>query len=524
MKPNLLFTAALLLAVKATAFAAQKPNIVIIYADDLGYGDVQCYNPERGKIPTPNMDRLANEGVRFTDAHSPAAFCTPSRYGLLTGRYPFRNRNQGMLTASFGEPLIPKERLTIATLAQQNGYRTACFGKWHLGFNWPMPEDQKQRYAIKKKNSKGKTLARTASAEDKANWEQAFSQPVEGGPIAVGFDEYFGVNIPNWPPFCYIEQNRTVGIPSEYLSASCLDTPHMASIQGPALEGWTLEPVLPALRDRTVAFIERESKTPEPFFIYMPLTTPHTPLSVNDEWKGKSGLGDYADLVMETDGVVGDVLDALEQSGVAENTLVILTSDNGTAAYIGVDELEAKGHYPSGPLRGYKVSIFEGGHRIPFIVRWPGTVKPGSVCEQMVQQTDLMATFAAMFGTTLPSDAGEDSYNFLPLLNGTAASLRPHGINHTFTSISLRQGDWKYIPAHTGKQKRIETAQLYNLADDLGETNNLAADMPERVEQMHALLNELIYGGRSTRGPKQKNDTSLNRWIEQIPSLVPADS
>lgn len=507
-----------LLALSHFSHAADKlPNIIVIYADDLGYGDVSCYNPERGKIPTPNIDRLALQGMRFTDAHSSSAVCTPSRYTLLTGRYHWRSRLQRGIVGLWGKPLITPDRLTIGGLAQRNDYRTACIGKWHLGWDWPIPEGKKALF-----NSGGyhgkKDL--TATEEQKAAWNETFSKPIPGGPTAVGFDEYFGTDVPNWPPYCFIENDRTVGIPSEYAAAELFEK-NMASQQGPALEGWTLEPILPALADRAVAFIEREAKTPEPFLLYMPLTSPHTPLSVNDEWKGKSGLNLYADFVMETDAVVGQVLDALKKSGADENTLVVFTSDNGCAHYAGAAELEEKGHFPSGPLRGYKADAWEGGHRVPFIVTWPGVVKPGTECGELVHQADLMATFAEAFGRKLAGNEGEDSFSLMPLLRGVKNPVRKNAVSASISGVpAVRLGPWKYIPAPGsggwGKGgDQSQPIQLYNLANDIGESTNLAAKEPERVTRMEKLLGQLIENGRSNPGTVQENDVKVRRFPQE---------
>jgi arylsulfatase A-like enzyme len=296
-------------------------------------------------------------------------------------------------------------------------------------------------------------------------------------------------------------------LPSRLLGGN----PLLASLPGPALKDWKLEAILPALRDRVCACISRFAEEKEPFLIYMPLTSPHEPLAVNDPWRDKSGLNPYADFVMETDAVVGRVLDALEKSGVAENTLVVFTSDNGKAAYTGAAELEKKGHYSSGPLRGYKTSVYEGGHREPFIVRWPGVAKLGSVCGQLVQQADLMATLADIFSTKLPDNAGEDSFSLLPLLQGQDRPVRPYAVSCASTGVpGLRLGTWKFIPEAGAEDKT--GVQLYNLADDLGETKNLAAEQPARVAEMQALLEQLIVNGRSTPGTAQKNDVEVRRY------------
>ena len=363
--------------------SAEKPNIVIIYADDLGYGDVACYNPERGKIPTPHIDKLAEQGMLFTDGHSSSGVCSPSRYTLLTGRYHWRSRLQSGIVGLWAPPLIGPERLTIAKLLKQNGYQTAMVGKWHLGWHWPIAAEERKLL----RGSKTKDVP--ATDEQKVAWKTLFSKPIPGGPLSIGFDSYFGTDVPNWPPYCFIENDRTVGIPTEFLPVRLFKN-NMASQQGPALEGWKLEPILPALGDRASKFINEALKKEAPYFLYMPLTSPHTPLSVNEEWKGKSGLGPYADLVMETDAIVGQVVKAIDDSDSADNTLVIFTSDNGCAHYIGVSALEEAGHFPSGPLRGYKSDVWEGGHRVPFIIRWPEVAKAGTKSDQLVHQADFM--------------------------------------------------------------------------------------------------------------------------------------
>lgn len=256
------------------------------------------------------------------------------------------------------------------------------------------------------------------SAAHRQAWQAVFSQQIPGGPITRGFDEYFGTDVPNWPPYCFIEGDRTVGIPDRLLPPENF-VKNQASLQGPALENWSLQAVLPALAERAERFIQQQSAAQQPFFMYLPLTSPHTPLAVNEQWRGRSGLNsDYADLVMETDAVVGRVLDSLEQAGLTEETLVIFTSDNGCASYIGVPPLEAQGHFPSGPYRDYKASVWEGGHRVPFVIRWPQTITSGTVCSQLVHQADVMATLADIFQVSLPSAAGEDSFSLLPLLQG----------------------------------------------------------------------------------------------------------
>ncbi|MEK7752327.1 MAG: sulfatase-like hydrolase/transferase, partial [Acidobacteriota bacterium] len=323
----------------AKALPSSRPNILIILADDLGYGDVQCYNSQRGKIPTPNIDRLAAEGMRFMDGHSSSGVCSPSRYALLTGRYHWRSRLQQGIVPVWGAPLIAPDRLTVAGLAKEYGYRTGCIGKWHLGRDWPITQEQRKHFTgFGGKAGGGGEVSATITDAHRATWRNVFSRPIPGGPTTRGFDEYFGTDVPNWPPYCFIENDRTVGIPSELLPAEKLAT-NQASLQGSALQGWQLETILPTLGGRATDFIRRQAAAKQPFLLYLPLTSPHTPLAVNEQWLGKSGLNLYADFVMETDAIVGRVLEALRESGVAENTLVLFTSDNGCAPYIGVDEL-----------------------------------------------------------------------------------------------------------------------------------------------------------------------------------------
>lgn len=491
-----------------------RPNIVLILADVLGYGDVQCYNRERGKIATPNIDRLAGQGMRFTDGHCSSGCCSPSRYTILTGRYHWRSRLQSGIVGLWQKPLIAPERMTIGTLARQQGYRTACIGKWHLGWDWPISAEEMASFrGLGGKSGGGGQVTTQATEAQRATWAKVFARPIGGGPTARGFDEYFGTDVPNWPPYCFIQNDRTVGIPTELLSADQL-VKNQASLQGPALKDWKLEPILNTLGDRAVEFIARQAKAAQPFLLHMPLTAPHTPIAPTAPWRGKSGIGPYGDFVMQTDAVIGRVLKSLDDNGIAENTLVLVTSDNGCASYIGVPPMEAKGHFPSGPLRGYKASVYEGGHREPFVIRWPGVVKAGSVSNQYVHQADLMATLADVWQVKLPDDAGEDSFSMLPILKGEDKSTRPHGVNTACNGVpSLRTGPWKLILEPDAKAKT--DGQLYNLDDDLGETTNVAAENEPLVKEMRALLEQLIVNGRSTPGAKQKNDVRVRRYPVQ---------
>jgi arylsulfatase A-like enzyme len=498
----LVLTAVLLHAAVVRADEPSKPNIVYILADDLGYGDVGCYNPA-SKIPTPNIDRLAKEGVRFTDAHSPSAVCTPTRYGLLTGRYAWRTRLQRNVIGPFSQPLIAEKQLTVPGLLRGHGYVTACIGKWHLGWGWPQPGEDGKR---------------------------DFTKPIPDGPTTRGFDLYFGTDVPNYPPYCFLENDRTVGIPSEAAPVGR----DSFNIAGPMVPGWKLVEVLPALEKRAVEYIEKAAKGGKPFFLYLPLTSPHYPVVPSAAFKGKSKVGDYGDFVMQTDAVVGAVLDALKKSGVAEKTLVILTSDNGPeitgevnpGAY---DRLKQFGHASAGTLRGAKRDAWEGGHRVPFIARWPGKIKAGTVCDETICHVDLLATLAALLDVKLPPDAGVDSVNILPALLGVKREtpLREATVHHSGQGkFAVRKGDWVLILAPTGDDNgkrgeppwfqkdrgyapHTEPGELFNLAKDPAQKDNRYAAEPEKVKELADLLDRYVKDGRSTPGPKQKNDVEI---------------
>ena len=492
-----------------------RPNIIVILADDLGYGDVQCYNPKRSKIPTPYIDALARRGMRFTDGHSSSGVCSPSRYTLLTGRYHWRTRLQQGIVGYLERPLIAEDRLTLASMLKQRGYRTACMGKWHLGWNWPVSAEERPFLAPKRGTFP------EATEKHRAIWRKVFSQAIAGGPTTRGFDTYFGTDVPNWPPFCFIENDRTVGIPSVFLPRELFRN-HLASQPGPALPDWDLAAILPTLAQRASEYVRRQAETGEPFFLYLPLTSPHTPVAVAAPWRGKSGLGlPIADFIMQTDAVVGQVLRAVQEAGIEEETIVFFTSDNGFAPYVDVRKLEAQGHFPSGPWRGYKGDAWEGGHRVPFVVSWPGVIERGSVSHALVHQADLMATIAEIIGFELPPDAGEDSFSFWPILQGEKEEVRTHAVSQSSRGvIALRTGSWKLILGRGGggywsrmsaEPKSQEPAQLYDLSQDPGEQINLYARHPDRVEKMIQLVQEIVERGRSTPGPRQPNDVPV-RW------------
>lgn len=499
----MLMSAAVLLLTIAWERQAVKPpppNIVVVLADDLGYGDVQSFNPN-GKIPTPSIDRLARGGMRFTDAHTSSAVCTPTRYGLLTGRYNWRTTLQNGVLGGFSKRLIEPGRRTIPAFLKQHGYTTACVGKWHLGMDWPLKDGGFAR-------------------DYPDGWKVDYSTKILNGPLSTGFDTYFGISASlDMPPYVFIRDDRATALPS--VEKTWIRT-------GPAAADFEAIDVLPALEREALAIIERaaaQARQGRPFFLYLPMNAPHTPILPTRPWQGRSGLNPYADFVMQVDDVVGRLLDALERAGIAENTLVVFTSDNGCSPMANIEELIAQGHNPSGPLRGHKADLYEGGHRVPFVVRWPARVKAGSVSDQLVCLTDVFATIAEVLGASLPSSACEDGISFAPVMLGESSSKGPrreaivsHSINGSF---AIREGIWKLAlcPGSGGwsaprpgrdDASKLPPVQLFNLAVDLGERDNLQADHPEIVARLTKTLEGYVAEGRSTPGPRQPNAVPID--------------
>jgi arylsulfatase A len=488
------FAAVLVLGCLSSS-AAEKPNILYILADDLGYGDVQALNPERGKIATPNLDRLAAEGMVFHDAHSGSSVCTPTRYGILTGRYAWRSPLVSGVLGGMSPPLIEPGRLTVAAMLKGQGYRTACIGKWHLGLEWAKWDDPAER----KKHP---------------GWPHDFSKPLQQGPTARGFDTFYGISASlDMPPYAWIDNDRLTALPTG--SKTWIR-------EGPADPDFEAVDVLPGLTRKAVELITGRRKDDKPFFLYLPLASPHTPILPTAEWKGKSGLGDYGDFVMQTDSSVGEILAALEKSGIADNTLIIFTSDNGCSPAAEIEALEKQGHYPHGDFRGTKADIWEGGHRVPFLVRWPAKVKAGSASSSLVCLTDLMATAAELSGATLPDDAAEDSFSFLPDLLGSGKTQRRSIVHHSIHGqFAIREGNWKlaFCPGSGGwskpgdkdaREAGMPALQLYDLAKDIGEKDNLLASRPDQVQRLTGILEEIVAKGRSTPGPNRENDKPVD--------------
>lgn len=485
----------------APGFAAQRPNMIFILADDQGFGDVRALNAD-SKIATPNIDRIAAEGMIFEDGHSSSSVCTPTRYSIVTGRYHWRTTLQKGVLGGFSRPLISPGRATVASMLKANGYRTGCIGKWHLGWDWPLKTggvaDDGGDYSAKFKDGENVDYA----------------ADIKNGPNDVGFDFFFGISASlDMPPYVFVRDRR----PTELAT---VEKTYLR--KGPAGEKFEAVDVLPRITEEAVKFIAESSKSDKPFFLYFPLNAPHTPIVPTGEWKGKSGVNDYGDFTMQVDWTVGEILKALDSAGIADNTLLLFTTDNGCSPAAKIPELEAAGHDQNYIYRGHKADIYEGGHRIPFLVRWPGVVKPAARTKQLVGQIDFFATAAEIVGATLPPEAAPDSISFLPVLTGAATQLiRDSIVSQSIQGqFAIRDGQWKLClgPDSGGwsepKPGQVDvskspTMQLFNLADDPAEEKNLVTEHPERAERMQKNLRKLIDQGRSTAGPQLTNDAEI---------------
>ncbi len=473
----------LLLLASSLAFAADKPNVVILLADDMGYGDLGVQNAE-SKIPTPHLDKLAKAGTRFTDAHSSSGVCTPSRYALLHGRYHWR-KFHGIVNA-FDQTVLDADRTTLAQLLKAKGYRTACIGKWHLGWDWK---------AIQKPGTKP---GEKGFAPDAFDW----TKKIPGGPLAFGFDHYFGDDVPNFPPYAWFEDDRVTTPPTVPLATPGKTAEGAWEARpGPSVKDWDFTAVMPKLTDKAVEWIGKQ-KADEPFFLYLPFTSPHAPIVPSKEFSGSTKAGGFGDYMAQTDATVGAVLAALEKHGFSKNTLVVFTSDNGPERYA-YDRVKAHQHRSMGPLRGLKRDLWEGGHRVPFVVSWPGKVPADAVSDALVSHLDLYATLAAVVGADIPARSGEDSVNQLDLFLGTGKGKRDTLVHNTNANgYAVRHGDWVLIDTKTGGVSAVpawydeaqgykphkEAGELYNLKDDLAQKTNLYADHPDKVADLRRRL------------------------------------
>jgi arylsulfatase A len=508
---RLLLTLVAVVLLSSPALAA-KPNVVVILADDLGYGDVQRFNAY-GWIPTPNLDRLADGGMIFTDANTPSGVCSPTRYGLMTGRYAWRGKLKSGVLGGLSPRLIEPNRLTVAQMLKDNGYHTACFGKWHLGMDWELKP--------------GGVVTALGIEPREQVFNVLYDRPIKNGPNSVGFDHYFGISASlDMVPYTFIENDKVMVNPTEDR-----DFPLRLGNEkggrcrkGPAAPGFEAEDVLPELTKKVVAHIGERAKQKQPFFIYMPLAAPHTPILPKKEWQGKSGFPNapYMDFVMQTDAAVGEVMAALKKHGVEDDTLVIFTSDNGCSPQADFPTLLKIGHNPNHVFRGHKADVYEGGHRVPFIVRYPGVVKPKTESKALVCLTDIMATCAEVVGAKLPDDAAEDSFSFAHAWTGAKPAAKRTGlvVQSVNGSFAVREGNWKLClcpgsggwssPKPGKEEANLPAVQLFDLDKDIGEKTNLQDKHADVVDRLTKQLEKWVADGRSTPGQPQKNTGAVN--------------
>lgn len=492
MNHTKLLTASSLLALAGVLKAQEQPNIIFILADDMGYGDISCLG-EKSKLNTVNLDRMVSEGVVFTDAHSSSSVSTPTRYGVLTGRYNWRSDlKQGVLDG-YSKALIKPDRETMASMLKKQGYTTAGIGKWHLGWDWNNIEA--------------------------GNNKVDFSKPVANGPTTRGFDYYYGFcGSLDMPPYVYIENDMPTSLPNRTTVNKGKYSWWREGLTG---SDFIHEEVLPNLVDRACRYIGEKAPSSQPYFLYLPLPAPHTPILPTEEFRGKSGLGEYGDFVLMVDAMVGRVLDAVRKSGEEDNTLIVFTTDNGCSPAAGIDLLKEQGHYPNSIYRGHKADLFDGGHRVPCIVRWPKEARPHQVA-QTVCLTDFYATFADINGYRLKDSEGEDSYSLLSAIRSSkeVAPIREATVHHSINGqFTIRQGKWKLLLSASsggwsyprpGKDDDVIATlpplQLYDMEADPSEEKNVADAHPEVVHKLGELMLKYVREGRSTPGVPQKND------------------
>jgi arylsulfatase A len=499
MFPLPLITALLGALFSSVWLAASPPNIIYILADDLGYGDLSVYNPD-GKIRTPVLDQLAAQGMRLTDAHSPSSVCTPTRYGIMTGEYCWRTPLKQGVTWSYGRLFLDPERETVAGLLRQHGYSTAVVGKWHLGLDWALREGAEHQLpnATKRVNENGVIMDMDPIHVD-------YTKPVTGGPENYGFAYSFILPASlDIPPYCFLENHRLVTPPTAFTAGNDLDKGYMEAFwrEGHMAPDFVFDEVLPTFIDKSIAFIRQHDAHQTPFFLYLPLASPHTPWVPQGTALGRSEGGLYGDFVEQMDREIGRLLDALEASGMEDETLVIFTSDNGP---YWVPELTARfGHRAAGSLRGMKGDIWEGGHRVPYLARWPGTIAEGTTSAALTSLTHFIATAADIVGLDQPNQYGPDSYSILPVLLGKVDTVpeQPGIMRHSSGAhFAWREGPWKFIekrgsggfsaPTRFDVLMGEEPAQLYHLGNDPGESENLYFRHPEKISQFQGRLNAM---------------------------------
>ncbi len=508
-----LFPLLIVLLVLPAVSTQAKPNFIFILADDMGYGDVSHAG---GKIPTPHLDRLRAEGMRFTDAHTTSSVCTPTRYGILTGRYNWRSPLKKSVLFPPRKSIMDPGRQTVAGFLKERGYRTSVVGKWHLGLNWHMLDQPA-------KAAEGPTRGTC--------WNIDFSRPPQQGPLKLGFtDDFLFPASLDMAPYLYLRNDVATGIPTVSKGWNR---------QGPATADFDATTCLVDFARESRAFIRSAAESKTPFFLYLPLTSPHTPIVPSEKWRGKSPLGPYGDFVMETDWVVGEVMKELAERQVAENTLLLFTTDNGCSPAAGIPKLIEKGHHPNANWRGHKADIYEGGHRVPFLVRWPERVQANSSCDLTVCTTDFFATVAEILGVhgrKFPPNTAEDSFSFVGALDQPErrTPIRPYTIHHSINgSFAIRKGPWKLClcpgsggwssprPAQALKNKTLAAIQLFHLGADPSERNNLQAEHPHIVRDLVDDLYHAIKLGRSNSGLPSTNEGWPNTFPSRVLELFP---
>lgn len=529
-----------------------RPNVLLVFADDLGQGDVSCFNPNAG-WKTPAMDRLAEQGMRMVDSHATSALCTPSRYGLLTGRYNWRSRLKSLVLPGDAESLIEKDRLTVAQFLSSRGYTTGVVGKWHLGLDWQLLEngDDLDRYGLSEAEHPipDARFGRDGNFSGKDRWEVEgadidYSKPITFGPNQLGFDySFITAASHDQPPFVYIENGEAVGTPTyfggdQWRLDRLTDAQWTQTQRGPMTDDFDVSRLPQDFQNKTLDVLDEMLQGDDPWFLYVPSHLVHGPILPGKSWQDRSGLGAYGDFVLQFDEYVGQMVQAIDDAGQADNTIVIVTSDNGASPVAGFDHLRAHGHDPSNGWRGEKADIWEGGHREPFIVRWPAEIEPNSTSDQLISHADIFATLAEVLGDTLPAAAAVDSVSQLSAWQGATDLTRETVVASSGGGgLTIRRGDWKLAftstsdgfkalsaQARGGEPTRYEPAQLYDLSADAAEAQNLIAEYPGVVAELTELMGDYIRRGRSTQGPDQPNEagTPTDRWI-QIDWLPDAD-
>jgi len=514
----------------------KKPNVVLIFVDDLGVGDVSAFNSD-SKIKTENIDNIAKQGMKFTDSHATSAVCSPSRYGLLTGRYNWRSRLKSYVLTGDSEPLIEKDRKTMPAMLKEEGYQTAAVGKWHLGLGWQLkPEKDYEAFGLnpddfeetEQQHGRNGVFDPSVGIFDFEGLDIDYSKPITYGPNQLGFDYFYGTPASlDQPPFVIIENDQVTEEPDDITGVPGLDrmgaTQQQEWQNGVIAPNFVHEEVPEMMQDKVLDLIDDYSDNEDPFFIYYPNHLVHGPIVPTDEFEGKSGVGIYGDFVLQLDHYVGEIEEKLKEKGVYEDTILVFTSDNGVSGVADLENLEEQGHYSSMDYRGTKFDIWEGGHREPTVVSYPKMIKAGTTTDSMVSHSDIYSTLADILDIDIEESSAEDSISNLPLWTGESESIRDDIVHSSANGgFSIRRGFWKLILVKDGGRQfegedRFTPTELYDLRDDISEEHNVIEENPELAHDLTNSLKEYIESGRSTEGDEQDNSFShpSGEW-EQI--------